>query len=145
MAEPACRPHEGGTSVHVVFAPRSAEVRPFRGGAVRKGSMASLATCAASPVIALIGVGVRREQATTGHHRERKEKEKYDACHSIASPDTLVHVSPFTRFDFSPAHRLHPFFQNFLRGRTVHRRKDPGPKPIGCRVIEFYFCRNEFR
>jgi hypothetical protein len=106
--------------------------------------MASLATCAASPVIALIGVGVRREQATPGHHRERKEKEKYDACHSIASPDTLVHVSPFTRFDFSPAHRLHPFFQDFLRERTVHRRKALGPKPIGCQVINSIFAGMNF-
>jgi hypothetical protein len=70
--------------------------------------------------------------------------EKYDACHSIASPDTLVHVSPFTRFDFSPAHRLHPFFQDFLRERTVHRRKALGPKPIGCQVINSIFAGMNF-
>jgi hypothetical protein len=83
--------------------------------------MASLATCAASPVIALIGVGVRREQATPGHHRERKEKEKYDACHSMASPDTFAHVSPLTGYEISPVRRPAPFYQDFHRERTVHR------------------------
>ena len=81
--------------MHIVFVPRGAEVRPFRGGAVRKGSMASLATGAASPVIALIGVGFRREQGAPRQHREREEVEKYDACHSIACPEPFAHVSPF--------------------------------------------------
>jgi hypothetical protein len=126
--------------VHIVFVPRRKD-RPFGGGAVRKISVASLATV----FISLIGVGVRREQGAPRQHREREEMEKYDACHSMASPDPLVHISSFTGYDFSPVHRPTPFIQDFLRERTVHRRKDPGPKPISCRVIEYSFCGNEFR
>jgi hypothetical protein len=66
-------------------------------------------------------VGVRREQATPGHHRERKEKGKYDACHSMASPDTFAHVSPLTGYEISPVRRPAPFYQDFHRERTIHR------------------------
>jgi hypothetical protein len=51
--------------------------------------------------------------------------EKYDACHSIASPDTLVHVSPFTGYDFSPVHRPLPFFQRFSPRMNLPSEKVP--------------------
>jgi hypothetical protein len=107
MAEPACRPHEGGTSVHFVLVSRRAEVRPFGGGAAGKGSVTTVATVG----IALIGVGVRREQAAPRKRREREKKEKHDACHSMASPDTVIHATPLLYNDFSQTHRPPPFFQ----------------------------------
>jgi hypothetical protein len=105
MAESACRPHEGGVSVHFVFVPRRAEVRPFGGGAARKGSVASLATGAGSPVVALIGVGVRSEQAASRQHCKRQEKENGDSGFSMANPDTVIHASTPPGYDFFPAHR----------------------------------------
>jgi hypothetical protein len=81
----------------------------------------------ATVVIAGIGVGVRREQAASRKHHERKEKEKDDACFSMTRPDTVIHVSPCLGNDIFPAHRSPPFNEIALIFPRGNRTSEKGP------------------
>jgi hypothetical protein len=97
------------------------------------------------PEITGLRTRVRRPERNGGAHNE---KEKGESCFSMASPDTVLHASTPHGHDFFLTHRPPPFMKitlNFFLEETVQRRNDPRPKPIGCRVMEFPFCRSEFR